>query len=37
MEVLKKIFYVLINKYFLTTVAFVAWMLFFDSNRGCAR
>ncbi len=32
MEVLKKIFYVLINKYFLTTVAFVAWMLFFDSN-----
>ncbi|MEI6433257.1 MAG: septum formation initiator family protein [Bacteroidota bacterium] len=29
---MKKIFYVLINKYFLTTVAFVAWMVFFDSN-----
>ena len=26
------IFRILINKYFLTTVAFVLWMVFFDSN-----
>ena len=26
------IFHILINKYFLTTVAFVVWMVFFDSN-----
>ena len=26
------IFRILINKYFLTTVAFVVWMVFFDSN-----
>ena len=32
MSVLKFIFRILINKYFLTTVAFVAWMVFFDSN-----
>jgi hypothetical protein len=32
MSVLKFIFRVLINKYFLTTVAFVVWMVFFDSN-----
>ena len=32
MSVLKAIFRILINKYFLTTVAFVVWMVFFDSN-----
>jgi hypothetical protein len=32
MSVLKFIFRILINKYFLTTVAFVVWMVFFDSN-----
>jgi hypothetical protein len=32
MPVLRFIFRILINKYFLTTVAFVAWMVFFDSN-----
>lgn len=32
MAVIKFIFHILINKYFLTTVAFVAWMVFFDSN-----
>ena len=32
MSVLKFIVRILINKYFLTTVAFVAWMVFFDSN-----
>ncbi len=32
MSVLRFIFRILINKFFLTTVAFVAWMLFFDSN-----
>ncbi|MEI7725679.1 MAG: septum formation initiator family protein [Bacteroidota bacterium] len=26
------IFRILINKFFLTTVAFVVWMVFFDSN-----
>jgi cell division protein FtsB len=31
-SVLKAIFRFLINKYFLTTVAFVVWMVFFDSN-----
>jgi hypothetical protein len=30
--VIKKILSVFINKYFLTTVAFVVWLLFFDSN-----
>ncbi len=32
MSVLRFIFHILINKYFLTTVAFVIWMVFFDSN-----
>lgn len=32
MSVLKAIFRILINKFFLTTVAFVVWMVFFDSN-----
>ena len=32
MSVLKFIFRILINKFFLTTVAFVIWMVFFDSN-----
>jgi hypothetical protein len=32
MSVLKTIFRILINKFFLTTVAFVVWMVFFDSN-----
>ncbi len=30
--ILKKTLNLLINKYFLTTVAFVVWMIFFDSN-----
>jgi cell division protein FtsB len=32
LPVLKFIVRILINKYFLTTVAFVVWMIFFDSN-----
>jgi len=32
MKFLRVIFRVLINKYLLTTVAFVVWMVFFDSN-----
>jgi len=32
MSVLRFIFKILINKFFLTTVAFVVWMVFFDSN-----
>ena len=32
MTVLKIVFRILFNKYFLTTVAFVVWMVFFDSN-----
>ena len=32
MHFLRPIISVLINKYFLTTVAFVIWMVFFDSN-----
>ena len=32
MSVLKIILRVLLNKYFLTSVAFVVWMIFFDSN-----
>ena len=32
MPVLKFLFRILINKFFLTTVAFVVWMVFFDSN-----
>ena len=32
MAVLKKIFSILFNKYLLTTVAFIVWMIFFDSN-----
>jgi hypothetical protein len=32
MSVLKFIWHILINKFFLTTVAFVVWMIFFDSN-----
>ena len=31
MSVLKLIFRILINKFFLTTIAFVVWMVFFDS------
>ncbi|MEI7499176.1 MAG: hypothetical protein WCK84_01905 [Bacteroidota bacterium] len=37
MSVLKTIFRILINKYFLTTVAFVIWMVFFDSNNMLTR
>jgi len=29
---LKKIFSILFNKYLLTTVAFIVWLVFFDSN-----
>lgn len=32
MSVLKFIFRILLNKYFVTTVAFIVWMVFFDSN-----
>ncbi len=32
MAVLRFIFRILINKFFLTTVAFIVWMIFFDSN-----
>jgi tRNA G18 (ribose-2'-O)-methylase SpoU len=32
MPILKKIFSVLFNKYLLTTIAFIVWMVFFDSN-----
>ncbi|MEI7663217.1 MAG: septum formation initiator family protein [Bacteroidota bacterium] len=32
MPVLRLIFRILFNKYLLTTVAFVVWMVFFDSN-----
>lgn len=32
MSVLRFIFRILINKFFLTTVAFIVWMVFFDSN-----
>jgi hypothetical protein len=32
MAVLRFIWRILINKFFLTTVAFVVWMVFFDSN-----
>ena len=32
MSVIKAIFRILINKFFLTTVAFLVWMVFFDSN-----
>lgn len=32
MKILKKIGSFFINKYFLTTLAFVVWLLFFDSN-----
>ena len=32
MSALRLIFRILINKYFLTTVAFAVWMVFFDSN-----
>ena len=32
MENLKKILKIFINKYFLITVAFIVWMVFFDSN-----
>jgi len=31
-EILKKILKIFINKYFLITVAFIVWMVFFDSN-----
>jgi cell division protein FtsB len=29
---LKKILHILLNKYLITTVAFAAWLIFFDSN-----
>ena len=29
---LKKILHFFVNKYFLTTLAFLVWLLFFDSN-----
>ncbi len=32
MSVIKKILTVLLNKYLLTTVAFMVWLVFFDSN-----
>ncbi|MEI7490551.1 MAG: septum formation initiator family protein [Bacteroidota bacterium] len=32
METLKKILKIFINKYFVITVAFIVWMVFFDSN-----
>ncbi len=32
MTILRFIFRILINKFFLTTVAFIVWMIFFDSN-----
>ena len=32
MDTLKKILKIFINKYFLITVAFIVWMVFFDSN-----
>ena len=32
MKVLKKILSFFVNKYFLTTLAFVVWLVFFDSN-----
>ncbi len=32
MSVFRLIFRILTNKFFLTTVAFVVWMVFFDSN-----
>ncbi len=32
MSVIKLVFRILFNKYLLTTVAFVVWMVFFDSN-----
>jgi hypothetical protein len=32
MKTMRFIFRILINKFFLTTVAFVVWMVFFDSN-----
>jgi hypothetical protein len=32
MPILKKILSVFFNKYLLTTIAFIVWMVFFDSN-----
>ena len=32
MLMLKKILNILLNKYLITTVAFVVWLFFFDSN-----
>jgi len=32
LETLKKILKIFINKYFVITVAFIVWMVFFDSN-----
>lgn len=32
MQLLKKFFSVLVNRYFLVTVVFVVWMLFFDQR-----
>lgn len=32
METLKKILRIILNKYLLVTAAFIAWMVFFDTN-----
>ena len=32
MALLRKILNILLNKYLLTTVAFIVWLVFFDSN-----
>ena len=37
MTVLRFIYRILINKFFLTTVAFIVWMVFFDSNNQLTR
>ncbi len=33
----KKILNIILNKYFLTTVAFLVWLFFFDSNNAVLR
>ncbi|MCK9218446.1 MAG: septum formation inhibitor [Bacteroidales bacterium] len=37
MKILKTILKILFNKYLITTVAFVVWMVFFDSNNMMTR
>jgi len=32
MKIVRFVLRIILNKFFLTTVAFVAWMVFFDSN-----